>query len=796
MDNSDDNVVESASHSKTSSNQLIQDPGRKYSVADPNNKNNFTCKFCKKVCKGGVYRLKQHLVGGFRNVTQCMECPEHVKEEIRNYMLKKASAKDDIHMNPRTQQYDDCLEIEDDDIVELNSSIPSGNSSRKSCPPPKKPRQKGPIDMFFTPNPKDVVKSRLDGKGGKQPTINEVCRKDLRDKACREIARWFYDAGIAFHAASYESFHVMIEAVGQFGPGMKPPSMYELRVPLLNKEVQDTDLIVEEHKKEWVDRGCSIMSDGWRDSVAQKDVLNFLVNSPKGSVFIKFIDASLVVKDANLLFDLLDKMVEEVGEENVIQVISDNASAYVKAGKLLEAKRPHLYWTPCAAHCIDLMLEDIGKIPRVRASLKKAMFINAFVYGGRPSVVNLMRQFTNQRNLHRPAITRFATSFITLAKFHKHKNNLRKLVTSQEWSDAKWSREPAANKMAQYILQESFWRNIVYSLKLTGPLVKVLRMVDGDKKPAMRYIYEAMDRAKEAIASSFGSREDEYMEAFKMIDQRWDCQLHRPLHAAGYFLNPSIYFDNRDISNCEEVMTGLYECIGRLVPDLDIQDKIGNELGIYQTSGGLFGLPMAIRQRKTKSPAEWWLAYGSSTPHLKKFAVRVLSLTCSATGCERNWGIFQHLHTKKRNRLCQDRLNKMVYVKCNRSLARRCKRSDTSDPILLDEIDESNEWLIGKMQEDDGDEVVFEDEDLTWSVVARASGVDESTYFTRSSRIRQNDESGSSRNNKGKGVASGSRHRGGLIGGVEDEEEDIGATSGEGGNDFEIGIIDDDDDDL
>ncbi|KAK9750151.1 hypothetical protein RND81_02G176900 [Saponaria officinalis] len=439
-------------------------------------------------------------------------------------------------------------------------------------------------------------------------------------------------------------------------------------------------------------------------------------------------------------------------------------------GKLLEPKRPHLYWTPCAAHCIDLMLEDIGKIPRVRASLKKAMFINAFVYGGRPSVVNLMRQFTNQRNLHRPAITRFATSFITLVQFHKHKNNLRKLVTSQEWSYAKWSREPAAKKMAQYILQESFWRNIVYSLKLTGPLVKVLRMVDGDKKPAMGYIYEAMDRAKEAIASSFGSREDEYMEAFKMIDQRWDCQLHRPLHAAGYFLNPSIYFDNRDISNCEEVMTGLYECIGRLVPDLDIQDKIGNELGIYQTSGGLFGLPMAIRQRKTKSPAEWWLAYGSSTPHLKKFAVRVLSLTCSATGCERNWGIFQHLHTKKRNRLCQDRLNKMVYVKCNRSLARRCKRSDTSDPILLDEIDESNEWLIGKMQEDDGDEVVFEDEDLTWSVVARASGVDESTYFTRSSRIRQNDESGSSRNNKGKGVASGSRHRGGLIGGVDDEE--------------------------
>nr|GEZ23546.1 RNA-directed DNA polymerase, eukaryota, reverse transcriptase zinc-binding domain protein [Tanacetum cinerariifolium] len=26
------------------------------------------------------------------------------------------------------------------------------------------------------------------------------------------------------------------------------------------------------------------------------------------------------------------------------------------------AKRTHLYWTPCSAHCIDLMIEDIGKI--------------------------------------------------------------------------------------------------------------------------------------------------------------------------------------------------------------------------------------------------------------------------------------------------------------------------------------------------------------------------------------------------------------------------------------------------
>ena len=47
---------------------------------------------------------------------------------------------------------------------------------------------------------------------------------------------------------------------------------------------------------------------------------------------------------------------EEIREEKVVQVIIGNGSNYVLAGKMLEDKRPHLYWTPCVAHCLGLML--------------------------------------------------------------------------------------------------------------------------------------------------------------------------------------------------------------------------------------------------------------------------------------------------------------------------------------------------------------------------------------------------------------------------------------------------------
>ncbi|GMP82231.1 hypothetical protein CsSME_00036635 [Camellia sinensis var. sinensis] len=177
-------------------------------------------------------------------------------------------------------------------------------------------------------------------------------------------------------------------------------------------------------------------------------------------------------------------------------------------------------------------------------------------------------------------------------------------------------------------------------------------------------------------------------------------------------------------------MSGLYKCIQRLVPSNETQDKVCAELTTYEKADGLFGMALAIRQRTTRAPADWWSAYGSETPNLQTFAIKILSLTCSSSGCERNWSVFEHIHTKKRNRLAQKRLNDLVFVKYNRALRRRYNSRDTIDPITLTDIDESNEWLVGRMEE----KLVFEDDTLTWDDVARAAGVEDSSQRTRSTR--------------------------------------------------------------
>lgn len=77
----------------------------------------------------------------------------------------------------------------------------------------------------------------------------------------------------------------------------------------------------------------------------------------------------------------------------------------------------------------------------------------------------------------------------------------------------------------------------------------------------------------------------------------------------------------------------------------------------------------------------------------------------------------------------------MVFVKYNQTLKDRHDSKDLIDPIVLDNIDDSNDWLVGEIGEDGEvpaeDELVFEDDNLTWGVVNEASGAGEPTRVTR-----------------------------------------------------------------
>ncbi|BAU03390.1 hypothetical protein VIGAN_UM094300 [Vigna angularis var. angularis] len=216
------------------------------------------------------------------------------------------------------------------------------------------------------------------------------------------------------------------------------------------------------------------------------------------------------------------------------------------------------------------------------------------------------------------------------------------MFSSEEWKTSKFGTSQEGRKVAHVVLDSRFWKNVSICLKAAAPLMVVLRLVDSDVKPAMGFIYEEMDCAKEKIRSNFNNIKKSYEEVWRIIDARWDNQLHRPLHAAAYFLNPHFHYEpNFRSDDGGEVKEGLYFCMRRLIPDMAERRKINLQIVEFHNARGLFGMEDAKECRKELNPGEWWDMFGDGTPELKRFAIRILSLTCSSSGCERNWSSFE-----------------------------------------------------------------------------------------------------------------------------------------------------------
>jgi hypothetical protein len=274
------------------------------------------------------------------------------------------------------------------------------------------------------------------------------------------------------------------------------------------------------------------MADGWTDQ-KRRTLINFLVYCPKRTVFLKTVDASEASKTAMLLYKLFREVVLFVGPENIVHMVTDNAANYVAASKLLVEEFPSIFWSPCAAHCINLILQDVGKLQSVCSVVDHASSITKYIYN-HCYPLHLMRKFTGGKEILRPAPTRFATNFITLQSILVHKDNLRAMVTSREWVSSAYVKDNKGKKFVNNVLNSTFWEECASIVRMTEPLVRVLRIVDSDDRPAMGYLYEAIHSAKEEMLRRFQRKRAKVQPFLDIINTRWDGQLYRKLYAAGF----------------------------------------------------------------------------------------------------------------------------------------------------------------------------------------------------------------------------------------------------------------------
>ncbi|KAL4582800.1 hypothetical protein LXL04_007359 [Taraxacum kok-saghyz] len=220
---------------------------------------------------------------------------------------------------------------------------------------------RGPMDKFVA-NLQDDDEGPLD-----EEKMTPTKAKEQRNKVCMDIGKFFFDNGISFDPSSSASFPSMLRSVGNYGRDFKPPTMHELRTWVLDEEVKTTTTIVDDIRETWKTIG------------------------------------------------LLDSVIEEIGKEIVIQVATDNASAYKVVEGLLMKKWKCLYWTPCASYCIDLILEKLGDCQYNYALIN-------FIYN---------HQWSNK----------VSVTYLTIQSMYDVKQPLQQMFVSNEWIDCTWAKK-------------------------------------------------------------------------------------------------------------------------------------------------------------------------------------------------------------------------------------------------------------------------------------------------------------------------------------------------------------------
>ena len=211
--------------------------------------------------------------------------------------------------------------------------------------------------------------------------------------------------------------------------GIEPPSLYEIENKYLDIKYKDMEDFVNIQREIWNTYWCTIMCDGWTDPT-KLSIINFMVYSKGITIFLKFVDAFDKIKDNKYIYGLLKDVIKEVGETNVVQIVTGNGSIFVKAGKLL-MKKYNLYWMPCATHCIDLMFEDIGKRATILELITDARKITNFIYNHGWLVAKMRKVYGG--DVVRLGVIRFATNYIALRAY------LKKIFISYECASHKLS---------------------------------------------------------------------------------------------------------------------------------------------------------------------------------------------------------------------------------------------------------------------------------------------------------------------------------------------------------------------
>uniref|UniRef100_A0ACD5VHE5 Uncharacterized protein n=1 Tax=Avena sativa TaxID=4498 RepID=A0ACD5VHE5_AVESA len=447
---------------------------------------------------------------------------------------------------------------------------------------------------------------------------------DSREVLRKAWAKFFQDNDIAERKDDCPYFRAAMKITQELGPTPLPTAK-EIGGMYLDKNYDEATQWLKLFKQDWKNYGVTLMCDSW--------------TSP----------TEFLYKEIKKVID------QEIGHENMVQIVTDNGSNYKKACKTLveEPEYNHIVWQPCATHTVNLMLKDLAKFPHIDVIIKSAKRICRF--------------FHNHNNLH---------------------DSMKKMkwMVSDNWKESVYKNEADYVFAEELLSSNMWWSALEWVLEFLEPLYRSLRYADTQKRCTLSGFKKNIMSAVNEIRAHLGEGSEMCHRVMSKVSKRIEAMQNDTLMIAAVVLDPHTHYQI-NMSKIPEYATALTDAIQKIA-DPDSVVLVFNEISTYRES-------------------EWWFQFGE-VPNLQKYALRIVSQCVSSSGCERNCSAFALVQTRQRNRLLYGKMHKCVSVRHNLKICaeedqdpvRENAKEKEVDPsaIMLDTtmFDETNpmmEWL-------------------------------------------------------------------------------------------------------
>jgi hypothetical protein len=101
----------------------------------------------------------------------------------------------------------------------------------------------------------------------------------------------------------------------------------------------------------------TLVTDGW-SNMRKDHLVNYIAVIPnRRPLYYGYKDTKAVSQTSERIANNIFEVIEEIGNDKVVALVSDNASNMRGAWTIIESKYPHIFANGCAAHVLTYLFK-------------------------------------------------------------------------------------------------------------------------------------------------------------------------------------------------------------------------------------------------------------------------------------------------------------------------------------------------------------------------------------------------------------------------------------------------------